>query len=387
MRTYRSALLRFAAAAAVLAASHAAAQAPPRRPGLPRGADTNDWQAYFDWGYQNFRNSPLEADRAFQWASRLDPSRAEPLFGQWAAYWYRNDGLFMAYLDGELKPDERREMERVDSLRYRALLRNPFVQRDLEVLIYERLPGDWARDAATQGILAAAQHQYPRALGLLGRAIATDPRKAWSLHEDRAIIFIALGRFDSATVEMTSLLEAARQQDRERLVRVYQSKDVYEYGLGMLHLARGSAAAGREALARALQENLALAPAHAALGQLALARGDTAAGFAELRQAVELAPHDAVLRIAFASALTHARRGPEAAEQARAAVAGEPDYAEGYLALASALDAAGSAADAANAYREYLARAPRRDTQKIAAATARLQALGSTTATSPAPSP
>jgi hypothetical protein len=380
MRSLRNPFLTLVPALALLITSHAAAQEAFRRPSLPRGADTNDWQAYYDWGYQNFRNSPQDADRAFYWASRLDPSRAEPLFGRWASYWYRNDGLFEAYLEDSLRPSERAEMERVDSLRYRALLRNPFVARDLEVLMFERLPGDWADDLATQGILAAAQHQYPRALDLLGKAIAASPRKRWSLHEDRAIVFIALSRFDSAAVEMSALLDALRQQDRERLVRVYQSKDVLEYGLGMLYLARRDMVQGREAFARALQENLALAPAHAALAEVALAGGDTATAFGEYRQAVELAPIDGVLRLAFARALLRSHRAADAAEQARAAVAAEPDYAESHLALAAALDEAGSAAEALAAYRAYLDRAPLREAQKIAAVTRRVQALASSSA-------
>ena len=53
-------------------------QGEPPRPSLPRGADANDWEAYFDEGEQRFQDLPVQARDYFYWASRLDPSRAEP---------------------------------------------------------------------------------------------------------------------------------------------------------------------------------------------------------------------------------------------------------------------------------------------------------------------
>src|SRR5262245_63981256 len=62
----------------------------PKRPSVPRGADPNDWEAYYDLGIellQNDRGGPAEA--AFLWASRLRPDRAEPLYARWIAFWVR----------------------------------------------------------------------------------------------------------------------------------------------------------------------------------------------------------------------------------------------------------------------------------------------------------
>jgi hypothetical protein len=58
------------------------AQHEPPRPQLPRGADPNDWEAYFDLGDARFQRAPREAAAAFYWASRLDPTRSEPLFAR-----------------------------------------------------------------------------------------------------------------------------------------------------------------------------------------------------------------------------------------------------------------------------------------------------------------
>src|SRR5713226_9136328 len=66
-----------------------AAQQPRRLP-LDRGADTNDWRAYYAYGYKQLTIRPSRSDSAFYWASRLAPNRAEPLYGRWLAFWLRN---------------------------------------------------------------------------------------------------------------------------------------------------------------------------------------------------------------------------------------------------------------------------------------------------------
>lgn len=83
----RAPFLALAAAFAVSATVHA--QQPPR-PSVSRGADPTDWEAYFEIGDRDFKRSPQQAQAAFYWASRLDPTRAEPLFARWASY-YGND--------------------------------------------------------------------------------------------------------------------------------------------------------------------------------------------------------------------------------------------------------------------------------------------------------
>jgi tetratricopeptide (TPR) repeat protein len=365
--------LRLALAAVLLTAGTAAAQL-PARPELPRGADRNDWEAYFDHGVKVFKTEPATADAAFYWASRLAPHRAEPLFARWAAYWYRWDGRFLAYLNGEVRGAEVKEVERVDSLRYRAMQRNPFVQRQLILVAYEHLPGEWSRDLATQAALATARRDYPRALALLASAISRQPQKSW-LHEERALAFTAIGRFDSAAAETVALLEAERRAESGHMVRVYQSKAMMEYGLGMLYFAQRNNDQAREAFGRALTEDLSFAPAHAMIGEVALAEGDTATGVREYRQAAELAPGDGSLRVELARALLRAGAAEDAVAELRRAVELEPDYAEAYVVLGSALERSGDGPGAAAAYRHYLDRAPRRDVLRIAQVRGRVRAL------------
>jgi Tfp pilus assembly protein PilF len=366
---------RLMVAAALLCVAGAARAQAPARPELPRGADANDWQAYYDFGVKVFRDRPSTAEAAFYWASRLAPNRAEPLLGRWAGYWYRWDGRFQQYLNDEIKGgDELKEVQRVDSIRYRAMLRNPFAQRFLIVLAIEHLPGEWAGDLATRASLASAQGDYRAAAALLADAIRREPQKSW-YHEERALAFTALGRLDSAAAETEALLAAERRQESGHMVHIYQSKAVMEYGLGMLYFAQHQNGPAREAFSRALTEDFSFAPAHAMMGEVALAESDTATAFREYRQAVELAPDDGSLRVDFGRALVNAGAAQEAVPHLRRAVELEPDYADAYVVLGSALDTTGDREGAIAAYREYLRRAPKRDASRIAAVEARVGQL------------
>ena len=86
------------AIALVLGAGALWAQDSPVRPRLAAEADTNDWQAYFDYGVEQLQRVPGRADAAFYWAGRLDPWRSEPFYGRWVTYWMRHDGDWADYL-------------------------------------------------------------------------------------------------------------------------------------------------------------------------------------------------------------------------------------------------------------------------------------------------
>jgi hypothetical protein len=89
--------------AAALVALPAAAQSwgpMPPRPNLPRGADPNDWEAYFDLAVSLEPRAADRAEAAFTWAARLDPSRSEPMYALWAAFHFRDIGRFEEYANG-----------------------------------------------------------------------------------------------------------------------------------------------------------------------------------------------------------------------------------------------------------------------------------------------
>ena len=351
----------------------AAAQGIPPRPVLPAGADANDWEAYFDLGAAKFRANPAEAHAAFYWATRLAPERAEPLFGQWAAFWMRDFGRWEQYIRSPERARQRPEVVRADSLLNLAYMRNPFVHRGLEAVLYDELPGRWRQDNRTRAWLEYATGNLPKAIEFFERAIRNDPNNP-GVRFDRACALVSAGRFADALGEMTVMVGALRERDATRQVGIYESKAMLEYGIGLLHLAQRDPARAREAFARALLDDLGFAPAHAALADLASARGDHGEAVRAYEQALELSPDDPVFRFAFAGVLLRAGQLPRAEEQTRAAIALAPDYAEPYAQWGSVLERLGRPREAEHAYAGYLQRAPARAPRR-AAVQARLSAV------------
>src|SRR5690606_10993089 len=129
-----------------------------------------------------------------------------------------------------------------------------------------------------------------------------------------------------------------RGQDEQELVRIYESKALYEHAIGLAEEAQQNLAAAREAYARALQEDLSYFPAHIRLGEVALALGDTTTAIAELALAAEAADDDAGARFHYGRLLAAANRGEEAERELRRAIELEPLFAEPYLVLGQVLD-------------------------------------------------
>src|SRR5689334_21338524 len=110
----------------------ATAQQPAERPFLPREADVNDWQAYYDFGIARLASDSRLALQAFTWASHLRPDRAEPLYARWIAYWSEQGGdRFGQYLRDDEKVMRDPKVHAADSLRSLALDRSPFVHQGL----------------------------------------------------------------------------------------------------------------------------------------------------------------------------------------------------------------------------------------------------------------
>lgn len=339
----------------VLAVTPAAAQERiPERPRLPRGADPNSWESYFDLGMRLVPRMYTQAEAAFYWASRLDPSRAEPLYGRWATFHLNDIRRFELYL----KEDERvlgsRDVLRADSLRWLAYRRNPFVHRGMDLVLIDQLPGRWGDDQATRAVIFYGEGNFARAAELFGRVAGHSPRYAfWAV-----LANVSARRFPEATVHLDSLLARTRREESRRLVRPDESKEMYEYALGLLHLARNNRAEATAAMNRALLENLAFYPARMQLAEMALNERRVADAVNELQQAAEIAPEDGYLQFRLGEALLLAGKPAEALTALRSASRLEPYYAVVDLLLGSALDRTGDTSAAKEAYTRYLSRAP-----------------------------
>ncbi len=145
---------------AVLCASvpiPAAAQQEPPRPRLPRGADPNDWEAYYTHAVTRMRGWSKEADAGFYWASRLDPSRAEPYFARWVTFWLTDFKRWELYIQGTRRVVESPEVAEAEKLRFTAYTRNPFVHQGLTLVLYDMLPGHFRIDPPDASLVRLRQ--------------------------------------------------------------------------------------------------------------------------------------------------------------------------------------------------------------------------------------
>jgi Tfp pilus assembly protein PilF len=362
------------AAAAVLLPVALAAQAQPPRPSLGRNADPNDWEAYFEHGQRAFDRAPVQAAASFYWASRVDPTRAEPLFARWAAFFKQDYGTWLAYLEGDPEIMRRANLIENEALLTWAYRRNPFVHRGFEAALYSGLGRRLRWDGATAAFMEYGRGDFPDAAQEFGRLVRANERNV-GFRYWRALAFVGGSQLDSAAVELTHLLEALRAEDAQVVRYHYESKAMIEYALGMLHEAAQRPAEARRAWERALEEDLSMYPARAALARLALRERKAAEAVEHMAQAVEIAPGDGVMQYEYGNALMSANRRDDAIAAYQRALQLELHWADPYLRLGVAFDNAQEPGKAAAAYRAYLERAPRRQTAEIQRATQRLAAL------------
>ena len=161
-----------AAALTVASAIHAQV---PERPTVPRGADPNDWETYFDLGDRVFQRNPRQAIAAFSWASRLDPSRAEPFFARWAAYYGNDQGWWIGYLTEDSEILRRPAVIQNDSLLLWAYRRNPFVHRGLEVGLYAMLGRQLRWDGAMVAFREYGEGDFREAAQRFGAIVRGNP--------------------------------------------------------------------------------------------------------------------------------------------------------------------------------------------------------------------
>ncbi|HVH12141.1 MAG TPA: hypothetical protein VM759_03765 [Longimicrobium sp.] len=382
---------------ALLAAAPLCAQRPgdvPRRPRLAVDADTNSAAAYFRLGNQQLGNAPAVAADAFYWAAQLDPASGDALYGRHVALLMTNQRRLVRYSEGDVGTLRSPEVQRIDSLYYRALLRDPFLQRrydrDLirqyvlavmtnphggaeerslatfytDAIMRELPPMMRGRVMGSEGRLAQALEAYDDALRVSGRRNRVPARV---IRHERGRLYALAGNDSMALVELGLALDAAVQEDEgEHLVWFYESKAMLEHSRGMVHERRGDRTAAREAYARALTEDLSYHPAHLRLGIMAMAEGDTVTALAELGLAAQTGSTDVPARQAYGTLLAALHRLPEAEAELLAVTQLAPYYADAWFLLGMVRDWRGEG-DAHGAYRAFLDRAPRNHSRRAQA--------------------
>ena len=371
-----------AATGASILAPPAVAQKAPKpipRPKLRDVTDTNDAQAYYDFGLRTFRDDPGKAADAFYWAARLNPGWADPLYARRAAVLSSRQSLLNAIMTNNRR--NRPELRSLDSLLAHAYMLNPFLYRRLDRQLFLNYLTNGDRHAQAeltyeinvaigqspphmQAWFAYAQGNFDRALQHYARAIESARESAADLHLERARILGMRNEVEPAVAEFQLALDELRQKDEKSLVVLYDSKAMAEFSVATLLEGAGQPQKAKEAYGRALQEDLAYYPAHMRLGLLALSQGDTAAALSELAMSAEIAADDAFVHYMNGWVLSKAKHTKEAIAELTKATELEPYYALPNLVLATQYEALEKAPEAMAAYGRYLQTASANDTQR-----------------------
>lgn len=342
------------------------------RPRLPADADTNAAQSYYDLAEPLVRLgvSLDTAEMALYWASRLDPSWAEPIYARSlipldairrdANETWQHTRSTLAVRKLELTTDQIRV---IDSLQRIAWDRNPFLYTDLEFRnAFPMRRGDPLRD----GYSMFATRRFAEAETLFAIGLKQHPGDIVArTYRARALFY--LEKYDSAVVE----LEAARDTIRRRAIEHHEavlfSVEMFEFAIGITRVQQDDFPAARAAFERALTENLGFYWAHVRLAGSALALQDTAAAIAELGEAVQIEGRDPVLRMYYGAVLGSAGQLPEGEAQLKEAIALDPRYAAPYYHLGLNYRLRGMRDAAIESYRQFLTRAARSDPWRGAA--------------------
>jgi tetratricopeptide (TPR) repeat protein len=330
------------------------------RPKLEAGADTNDAHAYFLYG-MNERTPWKKAYPAFVWARRLDPTQPYYVFAQYRAAWGRQTPEWRSeYFEGAEYVVKSKEAAEIDTLLYESLIRSPF-SHFVGCVVYPDLD---SKDPFFLGVFHFENQCWRQAADNLALALEKRPKNL-VLREYRARALFFLGEYGNAVKELQTLIATLAERDKKRFDRFYQSKEMYEYMIGVTYLEDDKLPEAKEALGRALAENLAFYMAHEKLARVALVEGDATTAISEMDLAVQLRPDDPALRHYYGYALLQAtpRRNADAEVQFRKAIELDPWFSLAYFNLAAALDNQGKKKEALEQYEAFLARAPRRSTQ------------------------
>jgi predicted Zn-dependent protease len=362
----------FALLAALSAGSFAlAAQqlAPaPARPRLSAQADTNDAAAYYLYGTIWIGKNAAMAQASFYWATRLDPEMADAYYARAIAYTLAfRDSVTERHLRGGNSENDptQQQVAFYDSLMYNAFAREPFLDPRFNLLLYPpeiRKLFPKSSDPDLRGDYAFTTHEYAQALAEWARALKQDPHR-YGLRVKRARAFYYAQELDSAYNELALVVDTleARQQAKLGKTRVYLSKEMYLYQMGVIRERQGDRAAARELYGRALSESIGWFMAHVRLARLAALAGDSAVAVSEWDLAVQIRDYDPSLHYRYADLLLGMGRTEDAAKQLHRAIAVNQDYAPPYALLGRAEEARGHRKEALEAYTEFTRRAARAD--------------------------
>ena len=371
-------------------------------PGDSVAPDTNDARIYYSAGISSLYRNPAQASAALYWASRLDPSWAEPYFARWyglrraAAMTMRMRAAATRVGASGSQPHIPAVLPEsvaapIDSLLLLAYMRNPFVDESIYLSdivaqtrgaisfmnhLQERMIDRVNDQRVAQGqipvngpqrvelphtwFLAYASRNWANAAQMLAPLVKKNPDNL-ELYVYRAKALYYLKQYDSCSAVLTAAMARIESKEIARTLPVYLSKEMFSYAIAGARSAAGEASAARAAYQDAVSENLGFYMAHVNLASLALAAFDTTTAITEAGTAAVISPRDPLLQVYAGYTLLQARHQSDAVDHFRTAIAADSSYAVAYMYLGEALNELKDTAQAIDAYRQYLAHARRND--------------------------
>ena len=326
-------------------------------------ADPADAVAYFQLGVRTMDTASGLADRAFYWATQINPFFPEAYYARWVL---RRRTPFRLPSDS-VTPERRVASRRAtDSLRILAMEYNPFVDDGVEfrhVVAHPEGAVRLSRDPVIAAGQAYAQRDYRGAVRLWAEAIRKHPDIVM-MHLPRSYAFQRLDETDSAIAELSTIAARIEKLERDSTTRGYFSKEQFYYAIGILETQRGRVAQAREAFEHALAENLGFSMAHVRLAAVALSENDSATALTELATASAIRADDPFVATFYGSLLLGLHRLPEAEAQLLLATKLAPRYALPHFFLGQLRDEQHDDHRARAAFQRFLELAARTSTER-----------------------
>jgi tetratricopeptide (TPR) repeat protein len=331
------------------------------RPRLPEGSDTNDWVVYNEQGLREIDRHPRKAFQYFEYASRLDPSVAEPLLGRYAAWWRSHGRLKNPMWFDE--PTETDSAIVTETWRDTADLRNPFARQGVLTWTAPRYHVIRVDDALSRGLGAFFRGAWQESVQELTASIERKPEnliEKLTAYRYRALARAQLGQWSAGADDIDRFLKRFGDIEQAETIRWDLGKARQYYTLALMRQFAGQRDLARAAYEHAFEVDLGFPIAHVYFGNMLLEDGDTTTGLREYAMAAELGATDPFIRQNYGAILFNLGRLDSALVHLTDAIQLAPNYAILYFNRALCLDQLGRTVEAQAMHREFIARAPRR---------------------------